>query len=179
MTGKDQLTRPKVRFLARSGVPSADSRGCPGHPLPDCRATLPDQSRRFWLGRPGARCRDCSRSVPPRRPPNPACEFPAPGSPRFLSLGVLRWDPGVGDRVTTVRYRVTGTVARFSTRSRPPPAGATARWEVMSQRRTCQDLTPHDYALAARLAACLNARTFASDSSPTTSATDRKLSSSP
>jgi hypothetical protein len=27
------------------------------------------------LSRPGARCRDCSRSVSPGRSPNPACDF--------------------------------------------------------------------------------------------------------
>ncbi|PKW17621.1 hypothetical protein [Saccharopolyspora spinosa] len=30
-------------------------------------------SSEIWLSRPGARCRDCSRSVSPGRSPNPPC----------------------------------------------------------------------------------------------------------
>ena len=35
----------------------------------------PRHPRRRLLSRPGARCRDCSRSVSPGRSPNPPCEF--------------------------------------------------------------------------------------------------------
>ena len=40
------------------------------------RAELP---RIRWLSRPGARCRDCSRSVSPGRSPNPPCRSPGNG----------------------------------------------------------------------------------------------------
>ncbi|WP_179748004.1 hypothetical protein [Microlunatus parietis] len=42
------------------------------------------------LSRPGARCRDCSRSVSPGRSPNPACVFPRTGLSMVLPVGWFR-----------------------------------------------------------------------------------------
>lgn len=46
-----------------------------------------------WLGRPGARCPDCSGSVSPGRPPNRTCAFPR----IRLSTSSCRW-VGICDR---------------------------------------------------------------------------------
>jgi len=49
---------------------------------------------RYQLGRPGARCRDCSRPVSPGRPPNRTC-----GSHRIrLSMCLGRWSTAYGCR---------------------------------------------------------------------------------
>jgi len=49
---------------------------------------------RYQLGRPGARCRDCSRPVSPGRPPNRTC-----GSHRIrLSMCLGRWSIAYGCR---------------------------------------------------------------------------------
>jgi hypothetical protein len=46
----------------------------------------------YELGRAGARCRSCRRSVSPTRPPNPACVFLRTG----LSTGHAIADRGAG-----------------------------------------------------------------------------------
>jgi hypothetical protein len=44
-----------------------------------CRRSLMLILRDAWLSRPGARCRDCSRSVSPGRSPYPPCRSPGSG----------------------------------------------------------------------------------------------------
>lgn len=67
------------------------------------------------MGRPRARCRDCSRSVSRGRPPNPACAFPAgrgsahPG-PRDGSEEFLRICPTDLTAVTAAAARAAGAV---------------------------------------------------------------------
>jgi len=48
-----------------------------------------EESTRSWLSRPGARCRDYSRSVSPGRSPNPPCR--SPGSGLSTASAVQAW----------------------------------------------------------------------------------------
>jgi len=68
---------------------------------------------RLWLSRPGARCRDCSRSVSQAARRTRRAPLDATGSPRCLPLGVVGHDPGVGDLYAAVpvsRDRYLGEV---------------------------------------------------------------------
>ncbi len=61
-----------------SSLPVAGRTGALSHL--GCPATATSAARRpYWLSRPGARCRDYSRSVSPGRSPNPPCWSPGSG----------------------------------------------------------------------------------------------------
>jgi hypothetical protein len=68
-----------------------------------------------WLSRPGARCRDCSRSVSPGRSPNPPCR--SPGNGLSTVSAVQAWLASVqvlGILLPLYRYRVTDTDAMLN-----------------------------------------------------------------
>ena len=94
---------------------------------------------RSWLGRPGARCRPCSRSVSPGRPPNRTCPFPG----IRLSTGSCRWGrAGFGCRpwrcdaspVAVAADRHLAGVEQCRIAVRGPPSGQIAASDPLPVR---------------------------------------------
>src|SRR5581483_11596904 len=61
-----------------------------------------EHQRALGLSRPGARCRDCSRTVSPGRSPNPACGSHRTGLSTVAASGAGWQSPGIGDRIAPV-----------------------------------------------------------------------------